>query len=56
MTGLNAAFYIDRQTRDELVRVDRKNVEVLKPFAGHTQAADALGAGMDPRFTDNCAF
>jgi hypothetical protein len=31
VTGLNAAFYIDRQTRDELVRADRKNIEVIKP-------------------------
>ncbi len=31
-TGLNAAFIIDRKTRDKLVTEDQKSEELLKPF------------------------
>lgn len=31
-TGLNAAFVIDRQTRDRLVAVDPSSADLLKPF------------------------
>ena len=31
-TGLNAAFVIDRATRDKLIQTDPKSIELLKPF------------------------
>jgi hypothetical protein len=31
-TGLNEAFIIDRETRDRLVKQDRKSAKLLKPF------------------------
>ena len=31
-TGLNAAFVIDRETRDRLVKADPKSTDLLKPF------------------------
>jgi len=31
-TGLNEAFVIDRATRNRLIREDKKNAEIIKPF------------------------
>jgi N-6 DNA Methylase./Eco57I restriction endonuclease. len=32
LTGLNEAFVIDQETRENLVRKDRKSTEIIKPF------------------------
>jgi type I restriction-modification system DNA methylase subunit len=33
-TGLNAAFVIDRATRDRLIREDKRSAEIIKPWIG----------------------
>ncbi len=33
LTGLNEAFVIDRATRDQLIRKDKKSIELIRPFA-----------------------
>lgn len=32
LTGLNEAFYIDSETKDELIKADSKNAEIIKPL------------------------
>jgi hypothetical protein len=32
LTGLNEAFVIDRETRDRLIREDKRSAEIIKPF------------------------